>query len=257
MQNEFFEMIKDSIIDDYYTPGIKAEVTIEMLLSTFIEDIVTSAVHKHSENKENVHLLAKEFPLVIGNKGNSNCKVDFLMGNTKILYLVEVKTTDKFNEKQFHRYLEKAKEPEKLIDNFQKILRKSIDYKEDTGLSVEDVLEKKNNPDKEEIITILKSIKSSKYKYLKSAYTLREGVNVIKGSDVSIDDYWKEIEEVKIIYISPSGVIPKSRNDLLNITLRKPDERAENVFPITKVVVKEGKEELWKQVLSIINDIFK
>ena len=109
----FYDMVKKWTVSDYRTQKIKAEVIVDMLISEYIEDIVSCGVG------EKVKLIAKEFPIArigqppIEKKGDSPSKqkqagyiradrqyasVDFLMSGVEygknVLYLVELKTSD-------------------------------------------------------------------------------------------------------------------------------------------------------------------
>lgn len=105
MNKNFYDMVKHWTISDYKTPGIKAEVILDMLLSEFIEDLLMFRL-----KTEEVTLLAKEFPINIG-KGNLNAKVDYLVCADKTkLVMVELKTTSKsYDELQEERMKENAK----------------------------------------------------------------------------------------------------------------------------------------------------
>lgn len=107
MNNEFFEMVKEWTVSDYRTPGIKAEVILDMLISEFIEKLIHYHYFKNSDG-EKVTLLVKEFPIrTLKNEKNSkrNAKVDYLVSvDNKKLVLVELKTADKsFNDEQLNR----------------------------------------------------------------------------------------------------------------------------------------------------------
>lgn len=113
MNNEFFEMVRKWTVRDYRTPGIKAEVILDMLISEFVEDLIK--YHFSEQNKTvDVNMLVKEFPIRTldkdGNKKQNdknkrNAKVDYLVCiNKKELLLVELKTSKKsFDKKQKNR----------------------------------------------------------------------------------------------------------------------------------------------------------
>lgn len=118
MNTNFYDMVKNWTISDYKTPGIKAEVILDMLLSEFIEDLLMFRL-----KTEEVTLLAKEFPINIG-KGNLNAKVDYLVCADKTkLVMVELKTTSKsYDELQEERMKENAKKgAEELIEFYNGI----------------------------------------------------------------------------------------------------------------------------------------
>lgn len=100
----FFDMVKEWTVNDYRTPGIKAEVILDMLISEFIEDIIRYH-YKTKGQDEKVTLLAKEFPIRTNEENYLNAKVDYLVsvGNKKLV-LVELKTTNEsYNDNQKNR----------------------------------------------------------------------------------------------------------------------------------------------------------
>ena len=103
MDMNFFDMIKKWTLNDYRTPGIKAEVILDMLISEFIEDIIRYDYFKKGRNV-NVTLLAKEVPIRI-NTSNLNAKVDYLVSvGSRKLVMVELKTTNEsYNDPQRNR----------------------------------------------------------------------------------------------------------------------------------------------------------
>lgn len=115
--NPFYEMVKRWTIYDFKTPGIKAEVIIDMLLSEFIKEIVAYAMEYNSEKPDKnrseeccenktptnipsnkYYLVAKEFPVPNKKKtdglvvsadeqsgeaeDNRNAKADYLLAKT-------------------------------------------------------------------------------------------------------------------------------------------------------------------------------
>ena len=95
---DFYNMVKEWTVSDYCTPGIKAEVILDMLISDFIGDLLQ--LHYNTEKK--VTLLLKEYPIQIYEDNNRNAKVDYLVyiEDTKMV-LVELKTTnDSFRNEQ-------------------------------------------------------------------------------------------------------------------------------------------------------------
>ena len=99
----FYEMVKKWTVSDYRTQKIKAEVIIDMLISDYIEEIMSQSLGK------NIKLIAKEFPIArIGQppikemdaalSKRQYASVDFLMwgkdANESVIYLVELKTSD-------------------------------------------------------------------------------------------------------------------------------------------------------------------
>ena len=109
----FYEMVKKWTVKDYQTPGFKAEVLIDTLVSEFIEDI--AADYLHIEEDGVVKLLAKEFPIKTSttetNKNKRNAKVDYLVMANDVFYLVEFKTSNQsLDEEQKKRMRNVVKE---------------------------------------------------------------------------------------------------------------------------------------------------
>ncbi len=125
---EFYSMVKYWTKKDYATPGIKAEVIVDMLISGFVGDIVRDGL---GEDRE-FTLLAKEFPIktFVGHRppyhlsyvydakqesyriSSRNAKVDFLLADmeNRELFLTELKSAkESFSEKQLMRMLYSAK----------------------------------------------------------------------------------------------------------------------------------------------------
>lgn len=94
MDNCFYEMVKKWTVNDYKTPGIKAEVILDMLISEFVENLIRYYFSEQSIDVD-VTLLAKEFPIRTNEENYLNAKVDYLVsvGNDKLL-LVELKITN-------------------------------------------------------------------------------------------------------------------------------------------------------------------
>lgn len=132
---DFYDMVKEWTVSDYCTPGIKAEVILDMLISDFIEELIQYHYSNPEGRTYSVRLLAKEFPirpLMIKDANLRNAKVDYLMyvnnAEEEKLVLVELKTTiDSFDIKQKER-MESVKEKgvKKLIDFYNDIYDKLV-----------------------------------------------------------------------------------------------------------------------------------
>ena len=118
MNKNFYDMVKYWTISDYKTPGIKAEVILDMLISEFITELLWFRF-----DADEAALLTKEFPIDI-KKGSLNAKVDYLACvDRKKLLLIELKTDkDSYNDPQRAR-MEKAKKcgVEELLKFYKKI----------------------------------------------------------------------------------------------------------------------------------------
>lgn len=125
----FYDMVRKWTVSDYKTPGIKAEVILDMLISEFVEDLLGFYFNKK------VVLLTKELPIRIHYKdsdddsdakadSNLNAKVDYLVcADGKRLVMVELKTTNEsYSDPQKNR-MEKTAEhgAAKLIEFYKHI----------------------------------------------------------------------------------------------------------------------------------------
>lgn len=90
----FFEMVKKWTVNDYRTQGIKSEVIIDMLISEFVAEIIAFGLEVDVKDKSKVKLLAKEFPIKLGEKYIKNAKASYLIGDdvNKKIYLTELNT---------------------------------------------------------------------------------------------------------------------------------------------------------------------
>ena len=126
MNKNFYDMVKNWTISDYKTPGIKAEVILDMMISEFIEVLVSFGLQE-----EEVTLLTKDFPVDI-NKGELNAKVDYLVCvDRKKLVLVELKTDDESYGKLQKEEMENVEKSgaAKLIDFYKDIAKNSSEEK--------------------------------------------------------------------------------------------------------------------------------
>lgn len=174
MINNFFDMVKYWTISDYKTPGIKAEVILDMLISEFIEDLIG---YHHCD--ERVTLLAKEFPIRTNDENFLNAKVDYLVNvGNDILLLAELKTTvDSFSDLQKDRM-------KKAIDGGVSDMLKFYD----------DICEIKSG----------NSLDSQKYKYQRSKYDKKAKLDRISCIDylyiLLIDD--KRLDDDKKLILT-------------------------------------------------------
>lgn len=97
----FYDMVKKWTVRDFRTQKIKAEVIVDMLISDYIEDIVSQSL---GNDIKDIKLIAKEFPIArIGQTPNEKegnrqyASVDFLISGKEndksVIYLVELKTS--------------------------------------------------------------------------------------------------------------------------------------------------------------------
>ena len=90
----FFEMVKKWTVNDYRTQGIKSEVIIDMLISEFVAEIIAYGIGVDVEDKDKIKLLAKEYPIRLGEKYIKNAKASYLLSDeiNRKIYLTELNT---------------------------------------------------------------------------------------------------------------------------------------------------------------------
>lgn len=235
----FYEMVKKWTVNDYRTQAIKSEVIIDMLISDFIEEMVTAKLSEIDSkiSLTDVKLLAKEFPIDIGSSDLRNAKVDFLVSVKDKLYLTELKTSeDSHSSDQKSRMLTVVNDgAEDLLDFFFRI-----------------IAGKRKKPSKED---------SKKY-----FYTLEKMKNKFYNGDetsyVSDEQFRDNLikkysgTEMEIIYIE---LIEPKKSDFLKIGNDK------KIKPIVlseldacdkfKILLSDDKKDRWSLVSQIITEI--
>lgn len=96
--NDFYEMVKEWTRSDCNTPGIKSDVILKMLLSEFIEDIISYHLGRKAT------LLVKGFPIRTNEDDCPDTVVDYLvyLENGKLL-LVEFEGLNRLDKDKFNR----------------------------------------------------------------------------------------------------------------------------------------------------------
>ena len=62
--NEGFKNLKDQLVNDYYTPNIKAEVTFDTLLTPYITGIVKDGLKKNKHEVDGeIKFITKEMSI--------------------------------------------------------------------------------------------------------------------------------------------------------------------------------------------------
>lgn len=99
------DTIKELVVNDYFTPNIKAEVILDTLLSKYIHELV-----------EGTTLVAKEMSIPMGDLfGSIGPKIDYVLAGDKV-YLIELKTTNSSDDdKQAGKYLDECQGQEKYF----------------------------------------------------------------------------------------------------------------------------------------------
>lgn len=219
--NDFFvNKIVEQIKEDYMTPKYKAEVSLDTLISIFIDGVINQYLYNNQQLSEKVVSISKEFPLkkMINDQSKN---IDFLYANKNVLYIVELKTTSKsYDKEQLKEYINVAKRVEKE-GNAAFLLR---DYE-----------------------TIMnKTTQSKKYKWQLD--------NKVKCGVMQVDKL-QSINQVKILYIVPSLMLTKLCNKDSRIMCFSFQDLAQIV--LTEQFVDKNTSQAWDSVKLLFNDINK
>lgn len=97
--------IKKWTINDYYTPAVKAEVILDMLLSPYIAEVVADQLGDQIHGK--LRLVTKEMSISNDQKDSDlGSKIDYILSDDVNVYLVELKTSnDSIKGEQAKRYV--------------------------------------------------------------------------------------------------------------------------------------------------------
>lgn len=223
--------IEKNIVNDYFTPNIKAEVIFDMLMTDTVADIVGHYV------KEDVHFITKEMSLAISDENLEGKKVDYVLASKECIYLIELKTTTgSYNEDQkkfYSKYLkndfslmlttlldiadskfgnktirESIKQGANLIENLRLFFEARIDtYKNQrTGIKLEKNLA--NNADRAK--AYLKKYKcESSWEYL---YTMGQILDYFDKNQDNGNN-WEQFS-LKLVYITPRGEEFENNNEI-------------------------------------------
>lgn len=101
------------VVNDYFTPNIKAEVILDALLTRYVAEIIEEQFRDEPCFQGTLRFVTKEMsvrdlkkPLENVSYGNMGTKIDYILGDEQAFYLVELKTTDSSIERtQADRYL--------------------------------------------------------------------------------------------------------------------------------------------------------
>lgn len=105
MSETLESVIREWVVNHYFTPNIKAEVIFDTLITPCIEEIVKEQL---GEAGEGLVFLTKEMSIMdeVG-VDNKVSKVDYVLADQNRVYLVELKTTDSsINDEQADAYRE-------------------------------------------------------------------------------------------------------------------------------------------------------
>ena len=132
--------IRDLVINDFFTPNIKAEVILDMMLTPYIEDL-----GELLRDVKGAYFVTKEMSIPRGDKwGSKGAKIDYVLakdgraGKDGTVFLVELKTAKssvgKGQAKEYKDYCEGKKFGERLGRQLLEILKNNFKAK---GFSLE------------------------------------------------------------------------------------------------------------------------
>ena len=126
---EALQQIKERVVNDYFTPNIKAEVILNTLLTPYITKIIESQM---GAQVGSLTSLTKEMSIQEkGGPDNRGTKIDYVLEDEKsCVYLVELKTTNgSISSNQIGRYIDNCCGKtfgEALGDKLLKIVREKF-----------------------------------------------------------------------------------------------------------------------------------
>lgn len=221
------EEIKRWVVNDYFTPNIKAEVILDTLLTPYIEELV-----KNQCGLDGVKFITKEMSIKDDREDKRGKKIDYLLADSRFVYMVELKTTKgSIKKKQWKTYFnyclgegrdfgtvfgEKMIEigsslttiPDNIKSPSEKPWNERVEYIFAAMMSKGKAEYSKDR--KTAYVAQAKELLKEKgwdstHKYL---YTMGQ---LLDYYEVSADlDFWKK--PLKLIYITPDGdsIVPKS-----------------------------------------------
>lgn len=219
MDNFLKDEITKWVVNDYFTPNIKAEVILDTLLTPCIADIVKDQCKSKIEG--DLQLVTKEMSIMESDPdpektkryGNRGTKIDYILTNKKYVYLVELKTiSSSIRKKQVERYITNCAEKtfgQALGNKLVKIMKlEPVDISTEYILGDLREVFKNRFDNKDECIPpfaeqakeLLK--KKKLYSTNKYLYTIGQILDYVDGNDGE-NEIWDR--EVKLIYITPYG----------------------------------------------------
>ena len=115
-ENDENNQIVKWVVNDYFTPNIKAEVILDTLLTPYIAEILKDQRKDYFTGEldfitKEMSVLESEDSKKDPNLNNRGTKIDYVLGDEKFIYLVELKTTDSsIKTEQAKRYLKNCLE---------------------------------------------------------------------------------------------------------------------------------------------------
>ena len=114
-ENDENNQIVKWVVNDYFTPNIKAEVILDTLLTPYIAEILKDQRKDYFTGEldfitKEMSVLESEDSMKDSNLNNGGTKIDYVLGDEKSIYLVELKTTDSsIKLGQAQRYLDNCR----------------------------------------------------------------------------------------------------------------------------------------------------
>lgn len=263
------ETIEQQVVNDYFTPNIKAEVILDTLLTPYIPQILKTqcSIDARFLTKE---MSMEEHPT----EDDRGAKIDYVLEGNKNVYLVELKTTTgSIKTKQAGRYLQyccdKAGKPQtfgkvfgnKLLRIINEHYKKYIPRESQQMTRLDTVFQAitgvcKSSGHEEHARQFLKTKKlSGTHKYLYTAGQILDNCS-------DLDALWEK--ELQLIYITPYGTKPHSEllaakgfylppTDTDNL-----DERSsiDLMYAVRTLQPKTGDEEFVALLKSIVKAIY-
>ena len=205
------DKIRERVVNDYFTPNIKAEVILDTLLTPYIKQMLKAQLNIDAK------LLTKEMSIKdIDGTDDRGAKIDYVLEDNDTVYLVELKTTKgSINSDQAKRYIENCYDNGKvktfglvLGDKLLNIMGKK--FKSKGPWTAENLLnafknvtqadEKENRA--ERAAQFLKGTGlASTHKYLYTVWQILDR----HPKDEDILKLWQK--ELKLVYLTPMAMI--------------------------------------------------
>ncbi len=247
----FFKMVKDWTVSDYWTQSVRSEIIIDMLISDFVGEMLTSVL---SPKPEKVQLLAKEFPIKKpgeqkkkkdGEEVLSNDKVDYLVAADETLYLVELKTTAKsYSQEQFDRMIAiRDKGNEELWKYFFAIMASKCQKKWETDSKK--YLNSLYHIEKAAGIPLDESIKSFK------AFSDSINKDILDRDQKFLLDKYEGLE---IAYIGPEKLKKYLQEGISLVNLNEFIKQEGMAWEQLQGLLSEERKKTWTLVLNILSE---
>ena len=203
--------IRECVVNDYFTPSIKAEVILDTLLTPYVAEIV------NAQSELRMELVAKEMSVLDTEQtkqnstyGKKGTKIDYILAGETFVYLVELKTTDgSIKEKQARRYLSNCRSKtfgavfgDKLLDILNQTFKNAspwtVETLHNTFHSVTEGYQGAAHA--EQAKALLKGRKlDSTYKYL---YTVGQILDY-RSDGRDLEALWNK--KLRLLYLAPDG----------------------------------------------------